>query len=318
MEIVVLDAYSIKPDEISWDIFNDVGNITVYTRTAPCDVVSRIGTAEAILTNKVIISDEIMAQCPNLKYVGVLATGYNIVDVEAAKNRGIIVTNIPAYSTMSVAQKVFAHLLNVTNSVAGYARDVRDGAWVASPDFCFLTTPIMEISGKTLGIVGLGNIGMAVAKIALAFGMKVIAITSKTAQQLPDGILPVNAEELYRKSDVISLNCPLTDSTKELINHNTIAMMKSSAVVINTGRGQLVNERDVADALNSGKIAAYCADVLSEEPPQSDNPLLSAQNCHLTPHIAWASHEARMRLIKIAFENVRQFASAETIINRVN
>lgn len=247
---------------------------------------------------------------PHLKYIGVLATGYNVVDIKAAHERGIIVTNVPAYSTESVAQMVFAHLLTVTNRTEHYAIQNRAGRWTNNPDFSYSDTLLTEIAGKTIGIVGLGNIGKRVAQIALAFGLKVKAFTSKAAETLPDGIQKADMQELFSTADVISLHCPLTDNTKHLINADTIGLMKKTAIVINTGRGPLVDDQAVADALEDKRIAAYCADVLTEEPPRVDNPLLKQQNAYITPHIAWATVEARVRLLQVAIENVRAFLDA--------
>ena len=247
-----------------------------------------------------------------------LATGYNIIDTEAAARQGVVVANIPAYSTMSVAQMAFAHILNITNHVASYAREVADGKWTNCPDFCFWDSALTELTGKTMGIVGLGNTGMATARIAVALGMKVVAMTSKSADTLPEGITPAPLDDVLASADVVSLHCPLTPSTRHLINAASIAKMKPSAILINTGRGPLVDEQAVADALNGGRLAAFGADVLSQEPPRGDNPLLSARNCFLTPHIAWATIEARTRLMSTATENVRQFIAGEPVANRVN
>jgi glycerate dehydrogenase len=241
----------------------------------------------------------------------VLATGYNVVDIPAARERGIIVTNVPAYSTESVAQMVFAHLLNVTNRTEHYAQQNRQGRWTQNPDFCYWDLPHMELAGKTFGIVGLGNIGQRVAQIALAFGMKVQALTSKTA--LPAGIQKVSLEQLLSTSDVLSLHCPLTDTTRHLINNDTLRQMKPSAIVINTGRGPLIDDQAVADALAEGRLAAFCADVLTEEPPKADNPLLSQPRAFFTPHIAWASYEARVRLLQVAIGNVRAFLNGQSV-----
>lgn len=313
MKIVVLDGYAANPGDLPWEPFEALGELTVYPRTTPEEVVERSKDADALLTNKVVISDEVMNQLPKLKYVGVLATGYNVVDVEAAHRRGIVVTNIPAYSTDSVAQLVFAHLLNVTNHVDYYARQNRKGAWTVSDDFCYWDTPLVELSGKRLGIVGLGNIGMKVARIARMFGMDVYAVTSKHHADLPDGILKSTLEGMLAVSDVVSLHCPLTPETNHLINAETIGRMKQGAVLINTGRGPLVDEQAVADALADGRLSAYCADVLSEEPAQAYNPLLRCDNAYLTPHIAWATIEARTRLAKIAEDNLRAFIEGSPI-----
>ena len=315
MKIIVLDGYTLNPGDLSWDGLKNLGEVTVYDRTAHADVVAHIGDAPIILTNKVIIDRNVMQACPNLKYIGVLATGYNVVDIIAAHELGITVTNIPAYSTASVAQMVFAHILNITNSIATYAHEAKDGKWTACPDFCYWNAPIVELAGKTMGIVGLGNIGMAVARIALSFGMKVLAATSKPQAILPEGITASTPQEVLANADIVSLHCPLTDNTRELINADSLKTMKHSAILINTGRGPLVNEQHLADALNNGEIAAFGADVLSIEPARADNPLLKANNCFITPHIAWATTEARTRLMNIAVENVRQFANGETVLN---
>ena len=317
MKIVVLDGYTLNPGDLSWDELEKLGEVTVYDRTAPEDVITRIGDAPVILTNKVVIDRKVMIACPSLKYVGVLATGYNVVDIAAAHELGITVTNIPAYSTDSVAQMVFAHILNITNDIAQYADEAKIGKWSANPDFCYWNKPIIELANKTLGIVGLGNIGMAVARIALAFGMKVLAATSKPQSTLPDGITAGTVEDVLKNADIISLHCPLTDNTREMIYSESIKTMKRTAILINTGRGPLVNEQDLAIALNNEEIVAYGTDVLSIEPARTDNPLLKAKNCYITPHIAWATTEARTRLMTIAVENVRQFIAGETVINKI-
>ena len=288
-----------------------MGTLTVYDRTRPEETVARAADAEIVLTNKVVISREVMAQLPQLKYIGVLATGYNVVDIETAHERGIIVTNVPAYSTESVAQMVFAHLLNVTNRTDHYATENRSGRWTENEDFCYWDYPHMELAGKTFGIVGLGNIGRRVAEIALAFGMQVKALTSKSADTLPSGIRKADLEELLATSDVISLHCPLTDTTRHLINHETLSRMRPSAILINTGRGPLVDDQAVASALAEGQLAAFCADVLTEEPPKANNPLLSQPNAFITPHIAWATQEARTRLLQVAISNVKAFLNAK-------
>jgi len=310
MKIVILDGYTANPGDMSWKELEELGTLAVYDRTRPEETVARAADAEIILTNKVIISREVMAQLPQLKYIGVLATGYNVVDIEAAHERGIIVTNVPAYSTESVAQMVFAHLLTVTNRTEHYAIQNRKGRWTSNSDFCYWDFPHMELAGKTFGIVGLGNIGRRVAEIALAFGMQVKALTSKSANTLPTGIKKADLEELLATSDVISLHCPLTDTTRHLINRETLQHMKPSAILINTGRGPLVDDQAVASALAEGQLAAFCADVLTEEPPKVDNPLLSQPNAFITPHIAWATEEARSRLLQVAISNVRAFLNA--------
>ena len=310
VRIVILDGYTANPGDLSWKELETLGQLTVYERTKPEETVARAAEADIVLTNKVIIGKVEIEQLPHLKYIGVLATGYNVVDIKAAHERGIIVTNVPAYSTESVAQMVFAHLLTVTNRTEHYAIQNRKGRWTNNPDFSYSDTLLTEIAGKTIGIVGLGNIGSRVAQIALAFGMKVKAFTSKAAETLPDGIQKADMQELFSTADVISLHCPLTDNTKHLINADTIELMKKTAIVINTGRGPLVDDQAVADALEDKRIAAYCADVLTEEPPRVDNPLLKQQNAYITPHIAWATVEARVRLLQVAIENVRAFLDA--------
>ena len=311
MKIVVLDGYSANPGDLSWQGLEQLGELTVYDRTKPDETVARAAGAEVVLTNKVIINKETMAKLPCLKYIGVLATGYNVVDIEAARERGIVVTNVPAYSTESVAQMVFAHLLTVTNRTEHYATQNRQGRWSANPDFCYWDFPHMELAGKTFGIIGLGNIGQRVAQIALAFGMKVKAMTSKDS--LPDGIEKASLEELLAESDVLSLHCPLTENTRHLMNDRTLRKMKPSAILINTGRGPLVDDQAVADALAEGRLAAFCADVLTEEPPKADNPLLKQPNAFTTPHIAWASTEARCRLIQVATDNVCSFLNGKPV-----
>lgn len=307
MKIVVLDGYGMNPGDLSWKSLEELGELKVYDRTAPNEIIDRIADAELVLTNKVVISEDVMSKLPNLKYVGVLATGYNVVDTVAAKERGIVVTNIPAYSTDSVVQMTFAHILNITNRVAHYARENREGKWAASDDFCYWDTPLPELSGLTLGIMGLGNIGMKVARIARMFGMEVFAATSKSSASLPEGIQKTTFRGLLGVCDILSLHCPLTPDTKEIVNKKTIEMMKRGSIIINTGRGPLVNEADVAEALHSGQLAAYGADVMCQEPPAHDNPLFKEPNAFITPHVAWATFDARKRLMKIAVENVKAY-----------
>ena len=315
MKIVVLDGYCLNPGDLDWSGFEPMGSITVYDRTPAALTIERSKDAAALLTNKTVLTAENMSQMPNLKYVGVLATGYNVVDLQYAASRGIVVTNIPAYSTASVAQMVFAHILNIANSVEHHSQLVRGGAWSGSIDFCFWDRPQVELAGKTIGLVGLGNTGMATARIALAFGMKVIAVTSK--KNLPEGIKSVSYSDLWQQSDIVSLHCPLSADTRNLVNTSTIAQMKPSAILINTGRGPLIDEQALADALNGGRIAAAAVDVLSTEPPTADNPLLTARNCFITPHIAWATREARQRLMDIAVGNLKSFAEGKPV-NVVN
>ena len=311
MKIVVLDGYSANPGDLSWEPLREFGELTVYDRTAPADILSRCEGADIVLTNKVVMSAETLSQLPCLKYIGVLATGYNVVDTAAARRHGIIVTNIPAYSTDSVAQMVFAHLLNITHSVNHYAVQNRDGRWSRNADFCYWDTPLIELAQKKMGIVGLGNIGMKVAAIARAFGMEVLAVTSKTSDRLPIYINKVSMDELLAQSDVLSLHCPLTPDTQHLVNAESLRKMKPTAILINTGRGPLIDDQAVADALISGRLMAYAADVMTTEPPAQDNPLLHCPNAYLTPHIAWATKEARVRLLQVATDNVAAFISGQ-------
>lgn len=315
MKIVVLDGYAANPGDLSWDGMKALGECVIYERTAPEQVLERAAGAEVVLTNKVVITAEHIAALPDLKYIGVLATGYNIVDVEAARNRDIVVTNIPAYSTDSVAQMVFAHILNICLQVQHYTEEVRDGRWTSSPDFCFWDTPLMELSGKKLGIVGLGHTGSATARIAIGFGMQVCAYTSKSHFQLIPEIKKMDLDELFRECDIVSLHCPLNEQTRGMVNAARLKTMKPTAILINTGRGPLVNEQDLADALNNGTIYAAGVDVLSQEPPCADNPLLHARNCFITPHIAWASGEARQRLMQIAVDNLNGYITGKVVNN---
>lgn len=318
-KIVVLDGYAANPGDISWEPWKALGELTVYDRTAPEEVVARAAGAEMVLTNKVVISAEVMKQLPDLRYVGVLATGYNVVDLEAARAQGVVVTNIPAYSTASVAQMVFAHLLNITHHVADHAASVTAGDWQRSADFCYWLSPLEELQGLTFGIVGLGNTGKATARIAQAFGMEVLAYSSKSAEALAAlGIRKAASyEELFATADVLSLHCPLTPDTKHLVNAAHLALMKPTAIVINTGRGPLVDEQALAEALNAGRIAAAGVDVLTQEAPREGSPLIGARNCYITPHIAWATGAARKRLMQVALENVMAYlgGKAQNVVN---
>jgi len=305
VKIVILDAYTVNPGDLTWHPLEEMADLVIYDRTQPEQVVERCKGAEIVLTNKVILDAEVLNHLPHLTYIGVLATGYNVVDLEVASRQSITVTNIPAYSTNSVAQMVWAHILNITNRVGHYAEENKNGRWTRSKDFCYYDYTHSELAGKTIGIVGLGNTGMATARIAQAFGMNVIAYTSK--DKLPEEMKKVTLDELFKSSDIVSLHCPLTNETKELVNKERLDMMKPSAILINTSRGPVVNETDVAAALNEGKIAAFGADVVSVEPAKKGNPLLSAKNCFLTPHIAWATKEARQRLIDICIANIKAF-----------
>ena len=317
MKIVVMDGNGVNPGDISWEKIEQFGQLTVYPRTTPEEVLDHVGDAEIVLTNKTVFDAEIISRLTNTKYIGVLATGYNVVDLKAAREHGIVVTNIPAYSTDSVAQMTFAHILNVTNRVDHYARASREGEWSRCPDFCYWDQPLMELSGKTIGIVGLGHIGMKVARIAHDFGMDVFALTSKDATSLPEGIQKTTLEGILGASDIISLHCPLTNSTREIINAESLAKMRKGTILVNTGRGPLVNEADVAAALHTGQLAAYCADVMCSEPPSFDNPLFQEPNAVITPHVAWATVEARLRLMDIAEGNIKAFLSGNPV-NVVN
>ena len=317
MKIVILDGYTVTQGDLDWKVLEQYADIEVYERTAPEDVVARCKGAEMVLTNKVVLDAAILNMLPRLMYIGVLATGYNVVDLEAATRQSIVVTNIPAYSTNSVAQMVFSHILNIVSRVDYYAQENRKGKWSNSADFCYLDHNLFELAGKKIGFIGLGNSGMATSKIALGFGMSVLAYTSKNAEELPEGIRKVTMDDLMESSDIISLHCPLNDDTRHIINAESIKKMKKSTIVINTGRGPLVNDNDMAEALNNDQIAAYGADVVTTEPIPADNPLLSAKSCYLTPHIAWATREARQRLISICADNIKAFIDGEAI-NQVN
>lgn len=317
MQIVLLDGYASNPGDLTWQPLSDLGQVTIYDRTQSTQVVERAAQADIIVTNKVTLSAHILEQLPHLRLICVLATGYNTIDIEAARRLGITVCNVPAYSTDSVAQMVFAQILNMTNRVAYYAEQSRQGRWSQAPDFCYWDQPVRELSGKTLGIVGLGNIGTKVASIAREFGMDVFAYTSKNSTDLPPYIQKTTLAGLFAISDILTLHCPLTPQTHELINSTSLAQMKPGAMLINTGRGPLVNEADVAEALRSGHLAAYGADVMSSEPPRADNPLFGQPNAFITPHIAWASVEARQRLLNATFENIRCFlaGSPQNVVN---
>lgn len=311
MNIVVLDGYTMNPGDLDWSALRSLGECTFYDRTAPSEIVERSKNAAVIITNKVPLSKDTLSQLPLLKYIGVTATGYNIVDIVAAKAHGITVTNVPAYSTNSVAQLVFALLLELTHHTGHHSTAVRNGRWSDNPDFSFRDFPLTELAGKTFGIIGYGNIGKAVAKIAAAFEMNVL-VNSRSACAQTSGFLQnpdvyTDLDSLLRRSDVVSLHCALTSETDRLINVERLAMMKRSALLINTGRGGLVDEQALADALNNDRIAGAGLDVLSTEPPLPQNPLLTAKNCIITPHIAWATGAARTRLMGVVVENLRAF-----------
>ncbi len=307
MKIVVLDGYTLNPGDLSWKELEELGSCSVYERTPGELTVERAKDAEIVLTNKTVLSAGVIEQLEKLRYIGVLATGYNVVDVEAARKRGVPVTNVPAYGTESVAQMVFAHLLNLTQHVGEHSESVREGRWSGCPDFCYWEWPLIELEGLTMGIVGLGRIGKAVASLALAFGMKVIGYDVVRAGDLPEGCRMVRLEDVFRLGDVVSLHCPLTAETERLVNKERLGLMKQTAFLINSSRGPLVDEEALAEALNNGEIAGAGLDVVWTEPPAKENPLLKAKNCYITPHIAWATRAARERLYRVAVENVAAF-----------
>ena len=316
MKIVILDAYTANPGDLSWEEIEKLGNVEIYKRTQEDEILSRSKDADAILTNKVVISKEIMDNLPNLKYVGVLATGTNVVDLEAAAKKNIVVTNIPAYSTPFVAQHTFALLLDLFNKVSEHSESARAGYWAKCMDFSYTFGTLYELNTKRMGIIGLGSIGKKVADIAKAFGMEVVALESNNPNA-DQSVKRLNHQDFFSSCDVISLHCPLTEGTKEIINANSLNLMKKSAIILNTGRGPLINEADLAKALNEGRIGGAGLDVLTTEPPAEDNPLITAQNCVITPHIAWAAKECRERLIDIASNNLSAFMS-KSVINQVN
>lgn len=314
MNIVLLDAYTANPGDLSWAEFHALGACTMHDRSlTPEAIIERCADAEIVITNKAVVSRAVIEALPKLKYIGVLATGYNIVDVTAAKERGIIVTNVPGYSSASVAQLVFALLLELTNHTGSLSREVMDDRWTHSQDFCFWDKPLIELEGLTLGLVGLGDIGTSVARIALAFGMKVKAARRTWAVPPPAGIEPITLEKVLAESDVVSLHCPLTDDTRLLINAQSLATMKPSAYLINTARGPLVDEAALAAALNADQIAGAGLDVVTVEPPKNGSPLFSAKNCVITPHVAWASRAARARLITKAAQNIAAWQTGQPV-----
>lgn len=323
MKIVVLDGYTLNPGDLSWAGLEELGDLTVYDRTVfdrsnDNLIIERIGDAQIVFTNKTPLPREVLSKVPNVKYIGVLATGYNIVDIEAAKELGITVTNIPTYGTDSVAQMVFAHLLEICHHVAAHSDAVKNGEWTNNVDWCFWKYPLIELAGKTMGIIGYGRIGQAVGRVAQAFGMKVLANDKYPNKDLESDTLKyVELDELLANSDVISLHCPLFEENKGKINKDSIAKMKDGVIIINTSRGPLIVEEDLAEALNSGKVYAAGLDVVSTEPIKADNPLLKAKNIFLTPHIAWAPKESRQRLMDIAVNNLKQFLEGSPV-NVVN
>ncbi|MCF0072170.1 D-2-hydroxyacid dehydrogenase [Dyadobacter sp. CY261] len=305
MNIVILDGYTLNPGDQDWAPIQKLGNVTIYDRSAKDEIVERAADAEILLVNKVVLASETLAQLPKVKYIGVMATGFNNIDIEAAQKHGITVTNVKAYGPASVAQQTFALLLAIVNRVETHSQSVSAGDWVTSPDFCYWKTPLTELADKTLGLIGLGDIGSQVAKIALAFGMKVIAYRKHPVPT--EGVDMVSLGDIFRQSDVVSLHCPLTEETRHIINRESLSSMKPTAIILNTGRGPLIHEADLADALKNGTIAAAGLDVLSLEPPKADNPLLSAPNCVITPHVAWATFEARRRLLHMVADNLESF-----------
>lgn len=307
MNIVVIDGFTLNPGDLSWAGFEALGNCTIYPRSTPEQVVERCAQADVVLTNKVVFSDEVLAQLPKLKYLGVLATGYNVVDVASAANRGIAVTNVPAYGAQSVAQFVFAQILQWAQPVHHYADTVKDQRWQQSPDFCYYDHSMIELAGKTLGVIGYGAIGKKVAQIALGFDMKVLVHTRTPPTSLPEGADNVDLTTLASSADIISLHCPLTESNERFINAAFLSAMKPSAYLINTGRGPLIDEAALYDAIDQQHIAGAALDVLSVEPPQSEHPLFQLERCIITPHIAWATLEARQRLMAIAVDNLSAY-----------
>lgn len=315
MKIVVLDGYTLNPGDLSWDELKALGDVTIYDRTDSVNIVQRAWDSEVLLTNKTVLDKSVLNSLPDVKYIGVLATGYNVVDLEMAREKDIVVTNIPAYSTVSVAQMVFAHILNITQRVAHYAHEVQNGMWGTQPDFCYWNTPLVELEGKRMGIIGLGNIGKATARIASAFGMHVVVYTSKKESEIPREYEKVELNEIFKTCDIVSLHCPLTDTTKKMVNSERLSMMKQGAILINTSRGDLIDERALESALLSGRLLGAGLDVLSLEPASGENPLLRLNNCFITPHIAWATHESRERLMKQAVENLKSWIAGKIINN---
>ena len=318
MKIVVLDGYTLNPGDLSWDGFKALGDVVVYDRTPAHQTAERIGDADIVITNKTVIDQHVLDACPAVKYIGVLATGYNVVDIVAAKNRGIPVTNVPAYGTRAVSQFAIALLLEICHHIGEHSQTVRAGDWTRSLDFCYWNHPLIELAGKTIGIIGFGRIGQQTATIAQALGMKVLAHANHRKTELESETLQyADLDVLFAKADIISLHCPLFESTKGIINKDSIGKMKDGVIIINTSRGPLIVEEDLADALNSGKVNAAAVDVVSAEPISADNPLLQAKNCIITPHIAWAPQESRVRLLNIAVDNLKSFLT-NAPVNVVN
>lgn len=311
MEIVVVDGATLNPGDLSWEPLGQIGSYEVYPHSTPAETLRRCRDAEVVITNKVAFNRSAIEALPGLKYIGVTATGYNIIDIEAAGRRGIVVTNVPTYGTDSVAQMVFALLLELTQRVGHHSQTVHEGRWARSDNFCYWDYPLVELAGLTMGIVGCGRIGKTVARLADAFGMKVLGYDSAPFAGGQVHIEPVDLADLFARSDVISLHCPLTPATEGFINAERLSGMKKTAFLINTSRGPLINERDLAAALNKGRIAGVGVDVLSVEPPKADNPLLAAKNCFITPHIAWATRSARRRLLQTSLDNLCAYAAGK-------
>ena len=313
LKLVILDAYATNPGDLSWSPIEALADCTIHDRTSPADVLERTGDANAVLLNKAVLDARTIEKAPNLKYVGILATGWNTIDLAAARKRGLVVSNVPGYSTASVAQHAFALLLELTNQVGLHSADARAGGWAKNPDYCYCLTPLVELAGRTLGIVGFGQIGQAVARIGQAFGMRVLANRRDRSSPPPAGVAYADLDRIFTESDVVTLHCPLSSATAGLVDARRLAQMKSTAFLINTSRGPLVVERDLADALRAGRLAGAAVDVLSTEPPTPTNPLLSAPRCLVTPHLAWATAAARQRLIAIAADNLRAFMAGQPI-----
>lgn len=313
-QIVVLDGYTLNPGDLSWKSLEDIGEVRIYDRTEAKDIPERIGDSDIVLTNKTVLTEETLKACPTVRYIGCMATGYNVIDVAAANKLGMTVTNIPAYGTEAVAQFTMALLLEITSRVGMHSEAVKQGQWSACPDFCFWNAPLMELAGKTMGIIGYGAIGQSVARKAEAFGMEVLAY-----RRTPDRSMEtehchmVSMDEIFEKSDIITLHCPLTAENEEMINRETIGRMKDGVILLNTGRGKLICEADLRDALNSGKVAGAGVDVASVEPVHPDNPLLQAKNLWMTPHIAWAPRETRQRLMDILVSNINAFLDGHPV-----
>jgi len=318
MQIVVLDGYTLNPGDLSWDALSALGDCRIYDRSEPDEIAARALGAPIVLVNKTELPRDLLVQLPGLRYVGVLATGYNVVDTDAAAERGVLVTNVPAYGAASVAQMAIAHLLNLTQRVAYHAGTVAEGRWSRCPDFCYWDYPLVELSGLTLGVIGYGRIGRQVAALARAFGMEVLA-HDVAPIAASEAVRPADVDTIFRECDVVSLHCPLTPENRNLVDARRLCLMKPTAFLINTSRGPLVDEQALAEALNTGRLAGAGLDVLAIEPPAPDNPLLRARNCFITPHIAWATRSARARLLEIAVENIRAFLSGQpqNVVNGV-